>query len=504
MDVPESGCSDCGQVEHRVTVLEHRVDNIDDHLIDLQECCEEVHEELDTKLTKDNILAGRNVEVDISGDDVIIHSDATVDLSNYYNKVEIDEMLSDIEGLEFVLVDTLTATGESGKIYLLKIAGSTNREEYIWVNNQWELIGDTAVDLSNYYNKTEVNNLLNTKVDKVTGKGLSTNDYTNAEKTKLAGIEAGAEVNVQSDWNQTDSTKDDFIKNKPGKATQSADGLMSKEDKKKLDGINWTKEGILELLDLEEVLLSITGKEGAEEKKMILARDVLAPPTYRTALYPDGHLIINESSRNQAANETAHGGQAVGVYAAFDPLTNPYAFTADGDQPWFLQIDDILSVAFGSAVAPTSTFRWFSAMHNVVTIDLTGLDTSGTTTFERMFTQCNRLKNVNTEVLDTSSVTSMMMTFFRCDAVETLDLSTWDTSRVTNTNQMFRTSGLLETIYASAAFVTTAVTNNNNMFTDCTSLIGGAGTTYDSTKVKTEYARIDNPPTAPGYFTAKP
>lgn len=35
-----------------------------------------------------------------------------------------------------------------------------------------------------------------TKVDKVTGKGLSTNDYTNDEKTKLAGIAAGAQVNV--------------------------------------------------------------------------------------------------------------------------------------------------------------------------------------------------------------------------------------------------------------------------------------------------------------------
>ena len=36
---------------------------------------------------------------------------------------------------------------------------------------------------------------INNKVDKVTGKGLSTNDFTDAEKTKLAGIETGAEVN---------------------------------------------------------------------------------------------------------------------------------------------------------------------------------------------------------------------------------------------------------------------------------------------------------------------
>lgn len=37
---------------------------------------------------------------------------------------------------------------------------------------------------------------VNNKVDKETGKGLSTNDYTTTEKSKLAGIAAGAQVNV--------------------------------------------------------------------------------------------------------------------------------------------------------------------------------------------------------------------------------------------------------------------------------------------------------------------
>ncbi len=53
------------------------------------------------------------------------------------------------------------------------------------------------------------------KVDKVSGKGLSTNDYTTAEKNKLSGIASGAEVNVQPDWNTTDTTNDAYIKNKP-------------------------------------------------------------------------------------------------------------------------------------------------------------------------------------------------------------------------------------------------------------------------------------------------
>ena len=46
-----------------------------------------------------------------------------------------------------------------------------------------------TIDPSDYYNKTETNALLDTKVDKVSGKGLSTEDYTAADKTKLANID---------------------------------------------------------------------------------------------------------------------------------------------------------------------------------------------------------------------------------------------------------------------------------------------------------------------------
>jgi len=62
------------------------------------------------------------------------------------------------------------------------------------------------------------------KVDKVAGKGLSTNDLTNTLKTAYDGAVAhassehapsDAEKNVQSDWNQTDTMADDYIKNKP-------------------------------------------------------------------------------------------------------------------------------------------------------------------------------------------------------------------------------------------------------------------------------------------------
>lgn len=60
---------------------------------------------------------------------------------------------------------------------------------------------------------TSVGLTVDNKVDKVTGKGLSTNDFTDALLNKLNGIDANAQVNVQSDWNATSG--DAFIKNKP-------------------------------------------------------------------------------------------------------------------------------------------------------------------------------------------------------------------------------------------------------------------------------------------------
>lgn len=59
--------------------------------------------------------------------------------------------------------------------------------------------GGGTVDLSNYYTKPETNTLVSTKVDKVEGKQLSTEDYTTEEKTKLAGLENYDDSTVKSD-----------------------------------------------------------------------------------------------------------------------------------------------------------------------------------------------------------------------------------------------------------------------------------------------------------------
>ena len=68
------------------------------------------------------------------------------------------------------------------------------------------------------------------------------NNFTDGDKSKLDGIEAGAQVNVQSDWAEADSSADSFIQNKPQNLVQDADYVhtdnnFSDNDKNKLDGI---------------------------------------------------------------------------------------------------------------------------------------------------------------------------------------------------------------------------------------------------------------------------
>lgn len=74
-----------------------------------------------------------------------------------------------------------------------------------------------SIDPSNYYNKTETDTLLDTKVDKVTGKGLSTEDYTAADKTKLANIESEANKTIVE---QTTGTSTSSVMSQDAVTTQ--------------------------------------------------------------------------------------------------------------------------------------------------------------------------------------------------------------------------------------------------------------------------------------------
>ena len=90
-------------------------------------------------------------------------------------------------------------------------------------------IAGLQTSLDNLANSiTTINTSLENKVDKVTGKRLSENDFTDYYKGKLSGIDAGANVNVKSNWNAI--TGDAEILNKPDVSTTVVGDAIAKRD----------------------------------------------------------------------------------------------------------------------------------------------------------------------------------------------------------------------------------------------------------------------------------
>lgn len=119
----------------------------------------------------------------------------------------VTDAIADVGG-KVLVVTELPAKGNPNTIYMVPNESSRANDvydEYIWMvtteKTGWEFLGNkhVEVDLTGYYNKTQVDKAIEDsearstaaialKVDKVDGKQLSTNDYTTAEKQEVAKI----------------------------------------------------------------------------------------------------------------------------------------------------------------------------------------------------------------------------------------------------------------------------------------------------------------------------
>lgn len=131
-----------------------------------------------------------------------------------YTKSEVDAKVSAVykpKGSKATIAEVIALTdAKVGDVWDVKAEFTLSGKKYpastnvvcvtatsasVHTDANWDALGGT-VDLTPYAKSTDVNTQLSTKVDKITGKGLSTNDYTAAEKAKLAGITAGAQPNA--------------------------------------------------------------------------------------------------------------------------------------------------------------------------------------------------------------------------------------------------------------------------------------------------------------------
>ena len=184
--------------------------------------------------------------------------------------------------------------------------------------------------------------------------------------------------------------------------------------------------------------------------------------------------------------------------------------TGSNDTGW--DTDDtkynVTKVVFDPSFAgarPTTTCDWFYCMYNLESITgMSYLNTSEVTNMKWMFMECYKLTSLDLSHFNTSKVIYMNQMFQKCTGLTSLDLSHFNTSKVTYMNKMFEGSTNLRTIYVGSGWSTAAVTSSTNMFNNCTSLVGGQGTTWNSSNPTDKtYAHIDGGPSNPGYFTAK-
>jgi len=138
----------------------------------------------------------------------------------------------------------------------------------------------------------------------------------------------------------------------------------------------------------------------------------------------------------------------------------------------------------------------FSNCSALTTLDLSSFETQNVTDMSRMFKDCSALTTLDVSNFDTQNVTDMSRMFNDCSALTTLDLSSFKTQNVTDMSRMFKSCSALITIYASNKFVTTACEKGQNMFKDCTNLVGAVP--YDENKRGKEMANCTT-----GYFTDK-
>lgn len=189
---------------------------------------------------------------------------------SFYTKAELDTKFDSLVGFTVSIVSELPSTGENGVMYLVPSAdGETGNIyiEYIWVDNKFEKIGDTTtkVNLTDYYTKAQVDSQISTQLQnyhlgpfrhELTNKADKIHNHEDAtinksgfmsasDKSKLDSLNESGDITIDTSLSLASGNP---VSNRVitqalnGKASTdvvstSLNGLMSKDDKIKLDGI---------------------------------------------------------------------------------------------------------------------------------------------------------------------------------------------------------------------------------------------------------------------------
>lgn len=231
------------------TALEGKVDKVEGKVLSSNDYTTAEKEKLAGLSNYDDTDIKASIATKANSDDVYTKEEVNTELGKKADKTTVETLTTTVDGKAnkattisgYGITDAYTKTEVDAKVSsVYKYKGSVANESALptegqvvgdvynledtgmnvaWTGEGWDNLG-SVIDLTPYltkedagktyaakattlegygitdaYTKTAANTELDKKVDKETGKQLSTNDYTTAEKTKLTGIATGAEVN---------------------------------------------------------------------------------------------------------------------------------------------------------------------------------------------------------------------------------------------------------------------------------------------------------------------
>ena len=209
-------------------------------------------------------------------------ADGAFSISDYYTKTEVEGKISEgitalgtifrIKGIVATTSELPAEGNETGDVWFVGTVQESSTDsfaEYIWTaNNTWEFLGrvQTEVDLSEYAKITYVDAAVKAATDRLDviepkahtheNKDVldaTTASYTTEEKTKLGGIEEGANKTIVDSELSADSTNP--VENKAVKA--ALDTKVTVEAGKGLSSNDFTNEHVAAIADHETRLDAI-------------------------------------------------------------------------------------------------------------------------------------------------------------------------------------------------------------------------------------------------------
>lgn len=223
----------------------------------------------------------------------------------------IIQMVGDINSFEWTVVQTLPTTGEDHVFYFVpKLSDPSVHEEYVYLNNAWELIGSTSVDLDSYVQFSDLADVAtsgsyldldDTPVIPTVPTNVSyfTNDagYITSSDVPSITVTQGLTTGVTVGTIAVDSatttfyapdtsnlaTKDELnsgLATKAGLdvATTTTAGLMSAQDKEDLDRLKISGSTPITLSGDDEVEVSDAAAEAVQVFKITLDPNVTIVP----------------------------------------------------------------------------------------------------------------------------------------------------------------------------------------------------------------------------------